>query len=59
MFSLSQVATVASPSHSSVFHFLAKLSKLSEIFFSCEKKPMKLSLLVVTQECKRILPQKK
>jgi len=36
------VATVASPFCSSVFHFLAKYSK---IFFSCEKKPMKLSLL--------------
>jgi len=39
------VATVASPFCSSVFHFLAKLSKIWEIFFSCEKKTMKLSLL--------------
>jgi len=29
---------------SSVFHFLAKLSKMCEIFL-CEKKKMKLSLL--------------
>jgi len=36
---ISHVATVASPFHSSVFHFLAKLSK---IFFSFEKKTMKL-----------------
>jgi len=36
------VATVASPFRSSVFHFL---TKLCEIFFSCEKKTMKLSLL--------------
>ena len=40
----SHVATVASPFHSGVFHFLAKLSKICEIFFSCEKKTMKLSL---------------
>ena len=40
----SHVATVASPFCSSVFYFLAKLSKICEIFFSCEKK-MKLSLL--------------
>ena len=39
------VATVVSPFHSSVFHFLAKLSKICEIFFLCEKKTMKLSLL--------------
>jgi len=39
------VATVTSSFRSSVFHFLAKLSKLWEIFFSCEKKTMKLSLL--------------
>jgi len=39
------VATIASPFRSSVFHFLAKLSKICEIFFSCEKKTMKLSLL--------------
>ena len=47
MFSLyfSQVSTVASPFRSSVFHFLAKLSKVCEIFRSCEKKTMKLSLL--------------
>jgi len=41
----SHVATVASPFSSSVFHFLAKLSKIREIFFSCEKKTTKLSLL--------------
>jgi len=39
------VATEASPFHSSVFYFLAKLSKICEILFSCEKKTMKLSLL--------------
>ena len=38
------VAAVASPFRSSVFYFLAKLSKISEISFSCEKKTMKLSL---------------
>jgi len=41
----SHVATIASPFRSSVFHFLAKLSKICEIFFSHEKKTMKLSLL--------------
>jgi len=41
----SHVATIASPFHSSVFHFLAKLSKICEIFFLCAKKTMKLSLL--------------
>jgi len=41
----SHVATVANPFRSSVFIFLAKLSKICEIFFSCEKKTMKLSLL--------------
>ena len=40
----SHVATVTGPFPSSVFHFLAKLSK-SEIFLPCEKKEMKLSLL--------------
>ena len=39
------VATVASPVRSSVFHFLAKLSKICEIFFSCDKKTMKLGSL--------------
>jgi len=39
------VTTVAGPLSSSVFHFLAKLSKSCEIFLSCEKKIMKLSLL--------------
>jgi len=41
----SHVATITSPLHSSVFHFLAKLSKIYEMFFSCEKKTMKLRLL--------------
>jgi len=41
----SHVGTVASPFHSSVFHSLAKLSKIFVIFFSCEKKTMKLTLL--------------
>jgi len=39
------VATIASPFRSSVFHFLAKLSKICKILFSCEQKTMKLSLL--------------
>jgi len=38
------VATVASLFRSSVFHFLAKLSTICEIFFSREKKTTKLSL---------------
>jgi len=38
----SHVVTVASPFHSSVFYFLAKIC---EIFFSYEKKEMKLRLL--------------
>ena len=41
----SHVATIASPFRSSVFHFLAKLSRICEIFFSCEKRKMKLSFL--------------
>ena len=40
----SHVATVASPFRSSIFHFLAQVSKIWEIF-SCEKKTIKLSLL--------------
>jgi len=44
-FCFGHVATEASPLRSSVLHFLAKLSKICEIFFSCEKKTMKLSLL--------------
>jgi len=40
-----RVATVVSPFRSSVFHFLAKLFKVCEIFSSCEKNTMKLSLL--------------
>jgi len=42
---ISYAASVASLFRSSIFHFLAKLSKIGEIFFSCEKKTMKLSLL--------------
>jgi len=41
----SHVGTIASPFRSSIFHFLVKLSKVYDIFFSCEKKTMKLSLL--------------
>ena len=41
----SPFALTMSPFRSNVFHFLAKLSKTCEIFFSCEKKTMKLSLL--------------
>jgi len=44
-FYFSHMATVASLFRSSVFDFLAKLSKICEIFFSCEKKRIKLSLL--------------
>ena len=36
------VATVASLFRSSVSHFLAKLSEICEIFFSREKKTIKL-----------------
>jgi len=39
------VATIASPHRPSVFHFLAKLSKICAIFFSCGKNPIKLTLL--------------
>jgi len=39
------VVSIASLFCSSVFHFLAKLSKIREIFFSREKKTMKLGLL--------------
>ena len=39
----SHAATVASSFRSSLFHFLAKLSKICEIFLLCKK--MKLSLL--------------
>ena len=42
---LSQVGAVANPFRSSVFHILAKLSQICEIFFSYEKKTMRLSLL--------------
>jgi len=41
----SHVATVASLFHSSVFHFLVKLSRICEIFFSRVRKTMKLSSL--------------
>jgi len=39
------VTTRASPFRSSVFHFLAKLCEIFKIFFSREKKTMKLNLL--------------
>jgi len=40
------VASIVSPFHSSVLlHFTVKLSKICEIFCSCEKKAMKLSFL--------------
>jgi len=47
MFSLcfSHVAIIMSPFRSSIYHFLAKLWKFCEIFCSCEKKTMKLSLI--------------
>jgi len=41
----SHVATIANPLRSNVSHFLAKLPKICEIFFSCEKNPMKVSFL--------------
>jgi len=41
----SHMANVASPFRFSVFHILAKLCKICEKFFQCEKKTMKLSLL--------------
>jgi len=44
-FCFSHVVTVVSPVRSSVLQFLAKLSKICKIFFSCEKKTMTLSLL--------------
>jgi len=52
----SHVATMASPFHSSKLYFLVKLSKICEIFFSCEKENNEIKL--VTQECKHIQPQK-
>jgi len=42
---VSHVAIVVSPFYSSVLHFLAKHSKICEIFFSCEKKAMTFSSL--------------
>jgi len=48
------MTTVVSPFRSSVFHFLAKRSK---IFFSCEQENNEIKL--VTQECKHIQPQKR
>jgi len=54
---ISHVVGVASPFRPSVFRFLAKLSKICEIFFSCEKKNNEVKL--VTQECKHIQPQKR
>jgi len=54
---ISQVATVVSPFRSSVFPFLATLSKIYDILFTCEKKINEVEL--VTQECKHIQPQKR
>jgi len=51
----SHVANVANPFCSSVFHFLAKLSEIFEIFFLCGKENNEVKL--VTQECKHIQPQ--
>jgi len=53
---ISHVATITSPFRSSVFHSLAKLSKVCEIFFSYEKKN---EVNLITQECKHIQPQKR
>ena len=44
----SHMSTIASSFRSSVFHFLVKLPEICEIFFPCEKKTMKLSLLHMT-----------
>jgi len=52
----SHVATVASPFRFSVFHFLAKLSKICEIFFSCKKKNNEVKF--VTRECTHISHRK-
>jgi len=55
---ISHVVTVAGPFRSSVlFRCLAKLSKICEIFFSCEKKINEVKL--VTQQCKHVQPQKR
>jgi len=54
---INHVVTVANPFRSSVFHLLAKLYKICEIFCSCEKENREAKL--VTQECKDIQPQKK
>ena len=58
-FCFSHVATVSSPFRSSVFHFLAEISKICEIFFSHEKKTMPfdgtslgLSVRVMTKSSK-------
>jgi len=48
-FCIRHVTVVASLFRSSVFHFLAKLSKICEIFSSCEKKTNEVKL--VSQEC--------
>jgi len=53
----SHVATVVSPFRSSVSHFLAKLAKVRENFFSREKKNNEVKL--VTQECKHLQSQKR
>ena len=53
-FCISHVTTIVSPFRSSVFHFLAKVSKICEIFFSREKKTNEVKL--VTRE--RYPPQK-
>ena len=56
-FYFAHVTTVASSFRSRVFNFLAKLSKICEISFSCEKENNEIKL--VTHECKRIQPQKR
>ena len=50
----SHAVTVASPFRSSVFHFLAKLSRICEIFFPHVKRN---KIKLVTQECKCIQAQ--
>ena len=51
----SHVATIASPFFSSVFHFLAELSKICRDFLPMRKENNEIKL--VTQECNDIQPQ--
>ena len=44
-FCINHVAIAASPFRSSVLHFLAKLSEICEIFYSCEKENNEIKLV--------------